>query len=147
MKLEIERKYLVDKSKINIIHPFRTIGIIQGYLDGYRIRVASDSFGTKAYLTIKKRKSDTTSEEYEYQIPVNDAMELLKDVKVIRKRREMFDIHGKIWEVDFFENFDFVIAEIELKSEDELFDIPDFCTDEVTHDASYKNCNLVKMIK
>lgn len=146
MNLEIERKFLVDKSKINETHSFRTIGIIQGYIDGYRIRVASNSFGTKAFLTIKKRKSNSTSEEYEYQIPVNDAMELLKDVKVIRKRREMFDINGKIWEVDFFENFDFVIAEIELSSEDELIDIPDFCTSEVTNDESYKNCNLVKRL-
>jgi adenylate cyclase len=78
MAKEIERKYLVDISKIDISQHEQLI-IQQGYLSKdidktIRIRIQSD----KGFLTVKTKTRNITRDEYEYEIPLQDALELIK---------------------------------------------------------------------
>ena len=87
-----------------------------------------------------------TRAEYEYPIPVSHAEELLKicDGPVLEKNRYAVDHNGLIWEVDEFlgENEGLIVAEVELKSEDQSFDRPEWVGQEVTDDPRYFNSNL-----
>ncbi len=87
-----------------------------------------------------------TRAEYEYEIPVSHAEELLKicDGPVLEKIRYVVGCNGLIWEVDEFlgENEGLVVAEVELRSEDQSFDRPDWVGQEVTTDPRYFNSNL-----
>jgi len=145
MATEIERKYLVKGEE------WRALGIpvqfAQGYLlaDGIRtvrIRIA----GKSGFLTIKGKSDGMSRKEFEYPIPLEDAHEMmeLSTIPIIEKRRSRIDWKGKIWEVDEFEgkNKGLIMAEIELKSEEELFDIPPWIGEEVTGDIRYYNSYL-----
>jgi len=86
--------------------------------------------------------------EYEYDIPENDAKEMLDDLcekPIIEKNRYKIDFAGFIWEVDEFfgENQGLIVAEVELESEDQRFEKPEWIGDEVTGDPKYFNSNLV----
>ena len=102
MPVEIERKYLVIGDKWKQGKPVR---ICQGYLNRekertVRVRIS----GEKAFLTIKGVNIGATRAEYEYEIPVSHAEELLKicDGPVLEKNRYAVDCNGLIWEVDEF---------------------------------------------
>jgi len=149
--IEIERKFLVDdnlflKIKENC-HSFR---IQQGYLFDdpekvVRIRV-TDLFG---YITIKG-KGSISRKEYEYKIPIKDAIELLEfcQEKISKTRYRYVSTSDlkHVWEIDVFDgdNDGLIIAEIELNDENESFHKPKFITEEVTGIDKYYNCNLVK---
>ncbi len=145
MAKEIEKKYLVDKSKWT---PTSTgIKIIQGYLSTnsnstIRVRIANN----EGYITIKGKTSGISRNEYEYPIPYKDAEELLTLCKdnIIRKTRYKEIFEGMSWEVDVFEdkNNGLVMAEIELLSELQEFTIPEWIAIEVSHDKRYFNSNL-----
>ena len=149
MALEIERKYLIDLEKIGTLE--NGIRIKQGYLSTnkdavVRVRVKND----KAYLTIKGSNSGIARLEYEYEIPLNEANEMLEKLcqkPVIDKTRYLIkhDIHT--WEVDIFygDNDGLVVAEVELSSEDEFINLPTWIKEEVTTDARYYNSNLMKL--
>ena len=133
MAKEIERKFLVtDNSYRNRAE--RVLDIVQGYLSTsvnavVRVRTKND----KGFLTVKSKTVGATRDEWEYEIPYADAVGMLglcNEKTLIRKRRYMC---GK-WEVDEFggRHKGFVVAEIELESEDESFEIPDFIGQEVT---------------
>ncbi|MED9996537.1 MAG: CYTH domain-containing protein [Paludibacteraceae bacterium] len=147
--IEIERKFLVDKSKW--VAPNKGCYFQQGYLaqDGctLRVRIAQD----KAYLTIKGKTIGFSRAEFEYPIPVEDAQELMKLslYPPIEKIRYCVEVGGKIWEVDEFlgAHKGLVLAEIELQSEDETFEMPIWAAQEVTGDARYYNSSLSKQIK
>lgn len=102
--------------------------------------------GEKAFLTIKGINSGATRAEYEYEIPVSHAEELLKicDGPILEKNRYALDCNGLIWEVDEFlgENEGLIVAEVELKSEDQSFECPNWVGPEVTEDSRYFNSNL-----
>ncbi len=145
MGVEIERKFLVSGNE------WRALGTpvhyAQGYLvaDGYRtvrIRVA----GENGFLTIKGVSKSFSRPEFEYKIPVEEAIEMLKlcSIPVIEKFRTKVVFEGKTWEVDEFqgENKGLIMAEIELKSEDEPFSIPPWIGKEVTGDMRYFNSRL-----
>ena len=147
MSKEIERKFLVDE-KI-----FKPIGdgefIAQGYLSSIpervvRVRIKND----RGYLTIKGKNEGISRSEFEYEIPKSDAEELLKicEPSIIIKRRYIVDVDGSKFEVDIFEgdNAGLIVAEIELKSEDEKFSKPLWLSDEVSFDEKYYNSNLSK---
>ena len=148
MALEIERKYLIDLEKIGTLE--NGIRIKQGYLSTnkdavVRVRVKND----KAYLTIKGSNSGIARLEFEYEIPLNEANEMLEKLcqkPVIDKTRYLIkhDIHT--WEVDIFygDNDGLVVAEVELSSEDEFINLPTWIKEEVTTDARYYNSNLMK---
>jgi len=144
MPSEIERKFLV---KGNGWSQGQGIHIRQGYLNRdkertVRVRLA----GEEAFLTVKGINIGATRAEYEYPIPVSHAEELLKicDGPVLEKNRYVVDHNGLIWEVDEFlgENEGLIVAEVELKREDQSFDRPEWVGQEVTDDPRYFNSNL-----
>lgn len=149
MLQEIEKKFLVNGDFIN--EAFRTVHIVQGYLSRnpervVRIRIKDD----KGYITIKgnNNESGATRFEWEKEIPVEEARQLLKlcEPGIIDKTRHLIkNTDGKhIWEVDVFNgnNEGLVIAEIELNDENDVFDRPSWLGKEVTGDQRYYNSNL-----
>ncbi len=147
MAKEIERKFLVNLAKF--VYPNEYKVIKQGYIPRgngttVRVRVSDD----KAYLTIKGMTVGISRDEYEYEVPVNDAEAMLKnlcDTRLIEKKRYEVVLGTKLWEVDFFEgnNQGLVVAEIELEDEDEIFRFPDWLGEEVTDDKRYYNALLM----
>ncbi|MBS7564411.1 CYTH domain-containing protein [Mucilaginibacter sp. Bleaf8] len=147
MGIEIERKFLVDHKLWQEADKPEGIPYRQGYLlntpeKTVRVRVA----GTKGYITIKGATEGFSRKEYEYEIPVADANELLGGFteKRIEKTRFKVPYAGKLWEVDVFagDNERLIVAEIELRSEDETPEFPHWIADEVTHDNRYYNSAL-----
>lgn len=145
MGVEIERKFLVHGTAWKQ-SPSRWLS--QGYLsqDGnvtVRVRI-SDQYG---FLTIKSPTQGCRRAEYEYAIPLEEARELLLlcQPALVEKRRYSVVHRGKLWEVDEFagHNTGLVVAEIELKREDESFDPPEWLGEEVTDDPRYRNSSLV----
>ena len=150
MSLEIERKYLVVTSLWQ--RPEGGVRMRQGYVatqDGttVRVRIAGD----KAFLTLKDHAVGLTRHEFEYEIPVADAVTLLDtmctkpQVDKIRSRIPAAE-PGLVWEVDEFlgDNAPLVTAEIELPSEDTPFTKPAWVGADVTDDHRYKNNNLAR---
>lgn len=148
MGLEIEQKYQVrNDSYRGMSTSVREIR--QGYLSRVpertvRVRTVDD----KGFITVKGLTRGLVRLEYEYEIPVTDARELLTlcEPPVIEKRRYIVDYAGKKWEVDEFMGhlYPLVVAEIELNSEDEQYEIPPFIGKNVTGDPRYYNSNLSK---
>ncbi|MFA6618417.1 MAG: CYTH domain-containing protein [Candidatus Neomarinimicrobiota bacterium] len=146
---EIERKFLVKDSKEILYLPSEYI--IQAYFlyasDGTaRVRIVNNK---TAVLTIKKDISDIRRWEFEYNIPLEDArimVEKLSNGKIIEKRRADFLYAGKKWEIDIYsgKNEGLIMAEIELKSEDESFEKPPWLGKEVTADKRYLNACLAE---
>lgn len=147
MGLEIERKFLVDgEFKLK---SFKSYPIKQGYLtlsgtNVVRIRVRGDD----AFITIKSiaKEGGITRNEWEYEIPVADAEEMLNlcEDAIIDKRRFLVQVGSHVFEVDEFygDNEGLLLAEVELKSEDEPFEKPDWLGDEVTGNVRYYNSFL-----
>lgn len=146
--IEIERKFLVKSDKWK--------GDLQGvlYRQAYlsidpertvRVRLEGDS----GKLTIKGKKENGAGDEFEYDIPGDEAAYLIDHIclnPVIEKMRYKINLHSNTWEVDEFfgENLGLVLAEIELDSIDQKFDKPDWIGQDVTEDPKYKNASLVK---
>ena len=149
MAQEIERKYLVVgefKSQA-----FAQSRIMQGYICSargrtVRIRIRDD----KGFLTIKgaSDKSGLSRFEWEQEISLNDAMELMKlcDPGIIDKVRYLIRSGKHVFEVDEFfgANEGLIMAEVELASPDELVDKPHFIGEEVTGELRYYNSQLMK---
>jgi len=105
--------------------------------------------GEHAFLTIKGKSVGASRGEWEYPVPVLDAAELLDGLcqqPLVEKVRRRIAIGPHTWEVDEFlgANAGLVVAEIELASEDEAFEKPDWLGREVTGDARYFNSNLIR---
>ncbi len=149
MNYEIERKFLVVGDYKS--HAFNHYRIVQGYLSSVlervvRIRIQGDT----AYLTIKSTVSDSefTRYEWEREISLEDAEEMLKfcEKEIIEKTRYLVKVGAHLFEVDEFygNNQGLVVAEVELASEDEVFEKPDWLGQEVTSENRYYNSMLVK---
>jgi CYTH domain-containing protein len=148
MGTEIERKFLVrDDSFRSLAQGTR---YRQGYLNSVKERVVRvRTIDDKGFLTIKGITTGATRAEYEYEIPVKEAEAMLDELceqPLIEKNRYKIAHKGFIWEVDEFfgENRGLIFAEVELESEDQQFDKPDWITDEVTGDPKYFNSNLIQ---
>ena len=149
MGVEIERKYLVDKEKFNKAEKTAGEFFRQGYIfatseKSVRVRVTEDT----GFLTIKGKTQEASRPEYEYEIGRNDAVEMLDlfaESEIIKKRYS-FLYYGNMWEVDVFEgdNEGLILAEIELKDEEQVFEVPEWVSAEVTGDERYYNSNLSK---
>ncbi|MBD2019583.1 CYTH domain-containing protein [Leptolyngbya sp. FACHB-36] len=147
MATEIERKFLVQGDGWRTVSGTR---YRQGYLADtngrtVRVRVAGD----RGYITIKGPTRGVARAEFEYEIPLDDAEELLDtlcDRPLIEKTRYRIPWGDLAWEVDEFagENQGLIVAEIELPSVDRAIDLPDWIGEEVSHDARYYNVNLAK---
>lgn len=147
MGLEIERKFLVFGESWK--EGARGDLYRQGYLStdperSLRIRLE----GSHAFLTIKGPSKGASRAEYEYAIPLADAVEILDHLclkPIIEKVRYRLQFQGKTWEIDEFkgENSGLVLAEVELEQENEKISLPEWAGREVTHDARYFNASLV----
>jgi len=146
MGVEIERKYLVagDTWKSEVLQSFK---LKQGYLQTepertVRIRTSGD----KAFLTIKGKTEGVSRVEFEYEVPMEEALELLKlsANAPIEKTRHIIKADGHVWEIDVFEgvNHGLVLAEVELQSEDEQIVLPSWIGPEVSDDPRYFNSYL-----
>ena len=148
MGVEIERKFLLTGTE------WKQLAVGTAYRQGYlnsvkertvRVRTINDN----GFLTIKGVSVGATRLEYEYEIPLEDAQALLNELcekPLIEKNRYKVDFGGFIWEIDEFfgENDGLIVAEIELESEDQTFDKPEWVGEEVTGDSRYFNSNLIK---
>ena len=150
MGKEIERKFLVKnddfKKCIN-----KSKRIIQGYLSSVperavRVRIKGD----KGFITVKGigNESGMSRFEWEKEISVKDAKDLLKicEPGIIDKVRFDVKYKGYIYEIDEFhgDNEGLTVAEIELDSEEDIFEKPDWLGEEVTGDVKYYNAMLMK---
>jgi adenylate cyclase len=144
--IEIERKFLVEDESWK---DASAEGLIcrQGYLvsneaKAVRVRIIGD----RAYLTIKGASTGITRSEYEYEIPVSEAetiMELCGDA-IVEKTRYFVEHGDMTWELDIFEgvNEGLTMAEIELETENQLFELPPWAGEEVSGDPRYYNAYL-----
>lgn len=148
MGIEIERKFLLASDAWRGLG--QSVLLRQGYLSSARERVVRVRIeGEQAMLTIKGANVGATRGEWEYPIPLADAAELLDGLceqPLIEKTRHRIEHAGMVWEVDEFlgANAGLVVAEIELASEDQPFDKPDWIGAEVSGDARYYNANLIR---
>ena len=146
MALEIERKFLVDKREMHKLNFSAEEFIAQGYLSSkptVRVRLKDN----RGYLTIKSSTRKIVRQEFEYEIPSDDAEELLKlcGRNVLKKIRRTLEYGGHVWEVDFFMGrlAGLVLAEVELASAEEVVELPAWVTHEVSDNPRYYNSNLV----
>jgi CYTH domain-containing protein len=105
--------------------------------------------GEKAFLTIKGKSRGLSRPEYEYEIPVADAKEILDRLcqqPYIEKNRYKVAYAEMEWEIDEFlkENQGLIVAEVELESEEQQIEMPPWVGEEVSDDPRYSNANLVK---
>ena len=150
MAQEIERKFLVKDSSFKE-QAFSSSQIAQGYICSsrgrtVRVRIRDE----KGYLTIKGPAGENGLSRYEWEkeIPFDEAQELMKlcEPGMIDKTRYLVQSGSHVFEVDEFygENEGLIVAEVELSSENESFEKPDFIGEEVTGIAKYYNSFLMK---
>ena len=157
MGVEIERRFLLDAARFD-----RAVGrgavasrrfFHQAYLSAtgpsaIRVRVATDSDGgTTARLTVKSAGSGMTRGEFEYDIPVQDALDMMESVRVgriIQKERVVVEFEGFLFELDRFagELDGLYVGEIEIPSEDTEIPRPDWLGPEITGDKRFSNAAL-----
>ena len=157
MGLEIERKFLCSLTRQEVIElSFASRHVKSIYLENTPLtsfRVVKDTSEqniNSCKFTRKESTNNTLSRlEFEEEIPeiIFNAIDNGTYPKV-EKHRYLINVNGSIWEIDFFESYDFVIAELEFNSieeADDFTDLPSWIIEEVTHDPTYLNCNLARM--
>ena len=149
MGVEVERKFLVEGEawRAEVTPSTR---IVLGYLADtgpavVRVRVR----GERAFLTIKGTSSGISRSEFEYEIPVDDALDMLGELSsgpVIDKVRHLVPVGSHMWEIDVFagDNAPLVMAEVELTSPEEAFAHPEWLGREVSDDQRFYNVNLAR---
>lgn len=147
MSYEIEHKYLVKNSDYKVL-AVEKHHIIQGYLsDAVECTIRVRIFDDRAYVTIKGKNYGAKRLEYEYEIPINEAREMLNLLckkPILEKYRYIVISQGNRWEVDEFcgKLAGLTLAEIEIPSENYMYEKPDFIGKDVTSDARYYNSQL-----
>lgn len=143
---EIERKFLIKndlwRGKAEPVL-FRQAYIARTQERAVRVRIA----GNTGLLTVKIKTGEITRSEYEYAIPMEDALSLLNSIapaEQIEKNRYTFEDCGHVWEVDEFlgVNEGLIVAEVELTSEDEKIILPEWVGQEVSKISKYFNSQL-----
>jgi adenylate cyclase len=146
MAKEIERRFLVLPRKWSDLGGGSLIR--QGYLSATKqssVRVRT--YGDHGYLTVKGHTSGVTRDEYEYEIPLADANEIMDTLcehSPIEKTRYRIVFKGHTWEVDEYAgaNHGLTVAEVELKDAKEEVELPDWVDREISGDPRYYNSNL-----
>ena len=147
MGREIERKFLVKGEGWREAATRRT-RMRQGYLsDGMSRSIRVRLEGDRAAINIKSSRDGIQRLEFEYPVPVEDAVAMLDHVALkplIEKTRYEVPVGAHLWEVDVFEgdNSGLIVAEVELGSVDEVFERPEWAGEEVSHDHRYYNVSL-----
>lgn len=147
MAYEIGRKFLVRdeswRASAQSVTTIRQAYLARNEAISLRIRIKNN---TRATLTIKSAAAKIGRQEFEYEIPLEHAAALfeLREGGVVEKLRYELPQAELIWEVDVFqgENEGLVIAEIELRREDEAFERPKWLGQEITLDWRYSNASL-----
>lgn len=148
MALEIERKFLVDAKNLSAIHMTGGEKICQGYLctmpeKTVRVRIKNN----RGFLTIKSVNVGIVRQEFEYEIPIDDAEKILAlcEPHTLSKIRYKIKFDGHVWELDIFEgrHAGLILAEVELTSPDEVVNIPEWVGEEVSNNPKYFNSNLI----
>ena len=149
MGIEIERKFIVDP-KGTWRQSEKKLVCKQGYISSksqcsVRVRL----IGQRGFLTIKTKREGIQREEFEYEIPVDDAQYMLDnycDSSIVHKTRYYTRYEGMLWEIDVFEgdNEGLVIAEVELESVDQNIQLHGWVLEEVSGDPRYFNAMLAK---
>ncbi len=148
MGKEIERKYLVKNEDWKKLA--EGVYYKQGYLSTVKERtVRVRTVGEKGYLTIKGLTVGVSRSEFEYQIPAEEANQMLDNLcekPIIEKLRAKVDYKGLTWEIDEFhgENEGLVVAEVEIQDENQAIELPEWVGEEVSGDPRYFNSNLIK---
>jgi CYTH domain-containing protein len=150
LRVEIERRFLVVsdawRGDVVSLHHLRDGLLDQSDRGKTRVRIDGD----RAWLTIKGQRSGISRREYEYEIPLGDAEELLRDVCsdcVIEKTRSLVRANDTLWTVDAFQGrlAGIVWAEIELADENQTFERPAWIGAEVTADPRFRQSNLLAL--
>ncbi|WEJ61596.1 CYTH domain-containing protein [Thiomicrorhabdus lithotrophica] len=153
MAREIERKFLLKDQDWKALAHQKT-HFAQGYLNDIADKSSKSSVrvrieGDKANMNIKSLEIGLSRDEYEYEIPLEDGQRILATLAtgpVIEKVRYLVKVGNHTWEIDEFfgENEGLIVAEVELKSEDEKFEIPCWAGREVTEEVRFYNISLSK---
>lgn len=148
MAQEIEYKFLVKEDLWDTIDKPEPIEIKQGYLsrsEDLTVRVRTK--GDKGFITVKGRTTGITRSEFEYEIPLLDAEEMLDNYvhKYIDKHRYEIKHDGNIWEVDVFHGNlkGLILAELEVESENQKFTKPEWIGMDVSEDHNFYNAVLI----
>ena len=151
MTVEIERKFLLSSDAWRQ-QVTSSMEMQQGYLSrdaqsSVRIRITNK---TKAILGVKSTRDGIYRLEYEYEISLTDAKEMMQQIAhrpLIWKTRHIVFWGQHCWEIDEFhgENEGLIVAEVELSAVDEIFDHPEWLGKEISTDARYYNSNLSKL--
>ena len=146
MAYEIEHKYIVINDSYKEMATGK-VNIRQGYLNRNPDRtVRVRTVGTKGYLTVKSRNHGAKRLEFEYEIPCQDAEEILKlaEPGIVEKTRYIIPYNGLMWEVDEFHGSlsGVVVAEVELPDNEYNYDKPPFIGEDITGNPEYYNSNL-----
>jgi len=146
--IEIERKFLVNSNNFKT-QSYNSFKIKQGFLNTHKERTVRVRLkGDIGYITVKgaSSKNGLSRFEWEKEITTNEANSLLKlcENGVIDKTRYEVKTGNHIFEIDEFygENAGLIIAEIELTSENESFEKPNWLGKEVTGEIKYYNSQL-----
>jgi CYTH domain-containing protein len=137
--IEKERKFLLKQLPSDLYYMER---IEQGYvmIDGkthLRVRIIDSS---KGYLTLKSDITESSKLEYEYEIPLSDAIGIFELSKYwLKKIRYKTTYKGNSVDIDVYKNG---LSIVEIEYENELVDIPDYCGEEVTGKKEYSNIQL-----
>lgn len=151
MAVEIERKFLVTSEAWRSAVTSSAV-LQQGYLSSnakatVRVRTWDDE---RAVVTLKGAAEGITRAEFEYDIPIADARQLLAMAAphLVEKVRHKVPFGGLVWEVDVFtgRHQGLVIAEVELTDENQRVALPDWVGAEVSHDDRYNNASLSRAV-
>ncbi len=149
MALEIEHKFLIInnnwKEDVEKASEYKQGYLVSDKKRSIRVRVSDE----KAWLNIKSATIGTSRQEYEYEISLDEGIEILNSLcerPIIEKTRHFVFFEGHTWEIDVFsgDNDGLIVAEIELSAVGEDFCKPDWVGEEVTDDLKYYNNSLCK---
>lgn len=148
MPYEIERKFLVYKDKLPELP--EGYELKQGYIptknnSTVRVRIRNN----RAVITLKSPRKNISRLEFEHPIPKDEAEEIIHELcedAYIDKTRHYINYEGHLWEIDVFHgaNEGLIVAEVELESEEEPFDKPEWAAEEVSLDPKYRNSRLLQ---
>ena len=152
MAIETERRFLIKPEDFfNLVPlPDKIDNIKQGYLSDdpertIRVRIVNNR---DAFITIKGKKVEGAGAEFEYRIPVDDALQMMEMSKAVLIKDRGYipydSTSGLMWEIDYFmlDNRGLIIAEIELDDINFNLELPDWIGEEITDDTRYANSNL-----
>lgn len=149
MATEIEHKFCVDPKLWALVEKPSPKRILQAYLQNtkertVRVRVKDN----QGFITIKGANNGISRTEFDYEIPRLEAEEMISKFQLphINKLRYEIPFGQHIWEIDVFEGAlsGLILAEVELKSENESFEKPDFVTTDVSTNPAYYNAVLIE---